>query len=108
MYVSLQLDARGRFVSLVADGDIVRTTQTALLACAQSTSRQSSSKTENSVDNDLSSQYEEILLVCGSFYILKDVRMALGLQSPDEVDQFDLHERTRDVVYSADVLLPTS
>ena len=38
---------------------------------------------------------DDVLLVCGSFYILKDVRLVLGFQ--DEIDQFDLHERTKSV-----------
>ncbi len=64
---------------VIADGAIIPTVRAALAACAAS-----------------SSNPPEILLVCGSFYILKDTREALGLCS-DAVDAFDLHERMKPV-----------
>ena len=57
--------------AVLEGGDITITTRHALAMCAEA---------------------DELLLVCGSFYILADVRRALGLH--DVVDTFDLHERT--------------
>ena len=59
--------------TVIADGDIQSTVREIMVSMAEN----------------------DILLLCGSFYILKDARIALGFK--DEIDSFDLHERTKAV-----------
>eukprot|EP00924_Labyrinthula_sp_SR-Ha-C_P008946 snap_masked-scaffold_2-processed-gene-7.44-mRNA-1 protein AED:0.19 eAED:0.20 QI:0/-1/0/1/-1/1/1/0/425 len=40
------------------------------------------------------SQQDNVVLVCGSFFLMKEVKLALGLISQEYVDPFDLNEAT--------------
>jgi hypothetical protein len=70
----------------IIDGGDISSTMSTVLSL-------SSSSSQNQTEAN------ELLLVCGSFYILADVRKALGMH--DIVDTFDLHERTTPAVKSA-------
>ena len=86
---------------IVDGGDIAATVRAALNACrdhdqAVSTSVAASAPATDAAastsgPDSSSSECAELVLVCGSFYILADVRRVLGLC--DEIDAFDLHER---------------
>jgi hypothetical protein len=103
--LSAQQVAMGERVPLapiVDGGDIVATVRAALDACrdrdqvesasaSASASPASDAAASTSGRDSSTGECAELVLVCGSFYILADVRRAIGLY--DEIDAFDLHER---------------
>ncbi len=88
---------------IVDGGDIVATVRAALDACrdrdqvasasasASASAPAADAAASTSGRDPSTGECAELVLVCGSFYILADVRRAIGLC--DEIDAFDLHER---------------
>ena len=75
---------------IVNGGDIASTVHAALQAC-RDCDRAAASDVSPLGHDSGAAECAELVLVCGSFYILADVRRAIGLC--DEIDAFDLHER---------------
>ena len=71
-------DSQNQAKVAAGNGDVTESVQAAVRECCEWNSRRSADEPE------------ELLLICGSFFIFRDVRPALGLQYP--TDPIDLNE----------------